>query len=377
MYNYNFIVDRFLFFTGSFTFKWVNGVATLLMILGVLMAVTGEIMCVWYNTNIVEIKLSLLFMKYNTRVGDILIRSHKLMIAVAFLLVFLHMGKAIFFSVFYGSRASTWKTGVLLLFFMFGVSYAGCILPWTVLSPTLYTMVQTILDTYIGGWSVFLLLGGEKYSTAILARTLIAHILLGVGGLLVLLLHLRAVHFVVSSVNRFYNWSTLDRPLWLPNELVKEVYLLYFFFFFFIHLLYKKSASWGSIYSGLHKFYYGAATNWNNLPPSIEPEWYFWIFYFVLASASSLLGGLLRILILFFFLMTLPMIKVAQCFKTTETPEDLSLNSVLTFAFLGLFLIFYNRSRASSWHIYFLDTILGFLWIGEGLMVNSNSELVK
>ncbi len=65
-------------------------------------------------------------------------------------------------------------------------------------------MVQTILDTYVGGWSVFLLLGGEKYFTAILARTLIAHILLGVVGLIIMGVHLRVVHFVVSSLNRYY-----------------------------------------------------------------------------------------------------------------------------------------------------------------------------
>ena len=94
-------------------------------------------------------------------------------------------------------------------------------------------MVQTILDTYIGGWSVFLLLGGEKYFTAILARTLIAHILLGVVGLIIMGVHLRVVHFVVSSLNRYYTWVTMDRPLWLPNEVVKEIYLLYFFFFSF------------------------------------------------------------------------------------------------------------------------------------------------
>lgn len=63
-----------------------------------------------------------------------------------------------------------------------------------------------------------------------------------------------------------------DRPTWLPNELVKELYLLYAFFFTFFFLLYKKSASWGSFYVSIHKFYYGGATNWNNLPPSIEPE---------------------------------------------------------------------------------------------------------
>jgi quinol-cytochrome oxidoreductase complex cytochrome b subunit len=160
------------------------------------------------------------------------------MIATAFVAVFLHMGKAFSFGVFYGARSSSWKSGFLLLLVMFGVSYAGCILPWTVLSPTLYTMVQTILDTYLGGWSVFILLGGEKLPMSILARTLIAHILLGVVGLILLGVHLRVVHFVGSSLNRFYTWVTLDRPLWLPNELVKETYLLfsYFFFFFFFTL---------------------------------------------------------------------------------------------------------------------------------------------
>jgi hypothetical protein len=96
-------------------------------------------------------------------------------------------------------------------------------------------MVQTILDTYLGGWSVFILLGGEKLPMSILARTLIAHILLGVLGLLLLGLHLRVVHFIGSSLNRFYTWVTLDRPLWLPNELVKETYLLFSYFFFFFY----------------------------------------------------------------------------------------------------------------------------------------------
>ena len=77
------------------------------MLLAVFMAVSGEVLCLWYNPNVMEIKFSLLFIKYNTRVGDILIRAHKLLIAVAFVLVFLHMAKALVFFVFSGSRAST------------------------------------------------------------------------------------------------------------------------------------------------------------------------------------------------------------------------------------------------------------------------------
>ncbi len=208
-------------------------------------------------------------------------------------------------------------------------------------------MVQTILDTYLGGWSVFVLLGGEKLPMSILARTLIAHILLGVVGLIVLGVHLRVVHFIGSSVNRFYTWVTMDRPLWLPNELVKEAYLLFFYFFFFFFMLYKKSANWGSTFTSLYKFYYGGATNWNNLPASIEPEWYFWIFYFVLASASSLLGGLLRIGLLFLLLFSSSVLKVAQCPKSVDSLEDIALNGALMFFFLLLFFIFFTRAKGS------------------------------
>lgn len=111
------------------TFKWINGVATLLILIAVKMAVSGELICLWYSTNVTQVKSSLLFIKYNTRMGDFLVRTHKILIAVGFATVFLHMAKGVYLSAFFGSRASTWKTGFFLLVIMFGVSYAGCILP--------------------------------------------------------------------------------------------------------------------------------------------------------------------------------------------------------------------------------------------------------
>ncbi len=129
MFNFKFFVDRVLFFTGAFTFKWVNGVATLLMLVALMMGVSGELMCLWYSTYITEVKASLLFMKYNTQIGDILVRSHKMLVAVGFASVFFHMAKAIQANAYYGSRAGMWKSGMGILMMMFGISYMGCILP--------------------------------------------------------------------------------------------------------------------------------------------------------------------------------------------------------------------------------------------------------
>jgi ubiquinol-cytochrome c reductase cytochrome b/c1 subunit len=346
------------------------------MLVALFMGATGELMCLWYSTYTTEVKASLLFMKYNTNIGDMLVRSHKMLVAVGFASVFFHMGKAIQANAYYGARGGMWKSGMGILVMMFGISYMGCILPWTVLSPTLYTMVQTIVDTYLGGWAVFLLLGGEKIPYSILARTLIAHILLSLAGVGFLMYHIRLVHFGASSINKYMTWPTNERPNWMPDEIVKELYLLYAYFFFFFFLIYRKSASWGSTYLSLYKFYYGGATNWNNLPTSIEPEWYFWIFYFSLASAKSLSSGLLRILLLFFFLGSLPLVKDLQCMKSADTAEHSSLNLGLSFFFIGTFLIFFNRSKGSWWHVVFLDGTLTSICIYEVMFTAVNLELV-
>jgi ubiquinol-cytochrome c reductase cytochrome b/c1 subunit len=345
------------------------------MLVALMMGVSGELMCLWYSTYITEVKASLLFMKYNTQIGDILVRSHKMLVAVGFASVFFHMAKAIQANAYYGSRAGMWKSGMGILMMMFGISYMGCILPWTVLSPTLYTMVQTIVDTYLGGWAVFLLLGGEKIPYSILARTLIAHILLSVAGAGFLMYHIRLVHFGGSSVNKYMSWPTNERPNWMPDEIVKELYLLYIYFFIFFFLIYRKSASWGSTYLSLYKFYYGGATNWNNLPTSIEPEWYFWIFYFSLASAPSLSGGLLRALVLFLFLGLLPLVKDMQCMKSADTAEHSSLNIGLGFFFTTVFLIFFNRSKGAWWHVKFLDHALTSICVYEIMFTSINIEL--
>ena len=75
------------------------------MLMAVQMAVSGELMCLWYSTNVNQVKASLLFMKYSTRSGDMLVRAHKVLIAAAFALVFFHMAKAVHLQGAAGSRA--------------------------------------------------------------------------------------------------------------------------------------------------------------------------------------------------------------------------------------------------------------------------------
>lgn len=74
------------------------------MLIALFMAATGELMCLWYSTYTTEVKASLLFMKYNTNIGDMLARSHKMLVAIGFASVFFHMAKAIQANAYYGAR---------------------------------------------------------------------------------------------------------------------------------------------------------------------------------------------------------------------------------------------------------------------------------
>lgn len=67
----------------------------------------------------------------------------------------------------------------------------------------------------------------------------------------------------------------------------------------------------------------------------------------MLASASSLLGGLLRIGLLFLLMFSASVLKLVQCTKSVDSLEDVSLNGALLFFFLILFFIFFTRAKGA------------------------------
>lgn len=72
-----------------------------------------------------------------------------------------------------------------------------------------------------------------------------------------------------------------------------------------------------------------------------------------------------------------PLAKSAQCAKSVDTAEDFSLNGLLLSSYIGLFFIFFNRSKASAWHVYFLDSILVATIAGEALFLTQSNDFSK
>jgi len=122
-------LDRVFGFFAPFTFKWVNGIGTLIVGAGVIQGITGELIVVWFAPNIKYVSSSLLHLKYSVPFGSFIYRIHHYGISLLFILIFFHLIKAIFTGAFRGSRNTIWFSGIIMLILMYGTSYAGCILP--------------------------------------------------------------------------------------------------------------------------------------------------------------------------------------------------------------------------------------------------------
>jgi hypothetical protein len=103
------------------------------------------------------------------------------------------------------------------------------------------------------------------------------------------------------------------------------------------------------------------------------------VFYFILANASSLVGGLVRMGILFGGLMFLPILfDVVDFFKISHS-EEFFFDGFFSVALFGIFYIFYTRAPLSFWHAYFLDLFLFSLWVGLPLsnVINMDFDILS
>lgn len=90
----------------------------------------------------------------------------------------------------------------------------------------------------------------------------------------------------------------------------------------------------------------------------------------MLASASSLLGGLLRIGLLFLLMFSASVLKLVQCTKSVDSLEDVSLNGALLFFFFNtIFYIFYKGQRGLLAHLCFRRHFSFFIFWGVGLFL--------
>lgn len=231
--------------------------------------------------------------------GWLLRYIHANMASFFFIVIFLHIGRGIFYGSYKKPRASLWYTGIIILFLLILTAFLGYTLPWGQMSfwgATVITNFVSILPV-IGSDVIQWIWGGFSVSNPTLGKFFSLHYLSPFILLFLVIIHLYSLHKVGSS-NPLGHAYNSDKIFFTPYYTQKDFFTVFIFLFFF------------TVICGQYPNYLGHSDNWiraNNLvtPTHIVPEWYFLLFYAILRTIPEKTLGVIFLVLSIFLLVIL------------------------------------------------------------------------
>nr|BAU70019.1 cytochrome b [Hydatigera sp. HCFr] len=220
---------------------------------------------------------------------------HIIGVNVLFILIFIHMGRSLYYSSY--SKISVWNVGFILYLLVMGEAFTGYILPWHQMSYWAATVLTSIVDSLpiVGSVIYKYVVGGFSITGDTLMRVLSVHVCLGFIIIMLMVVHLFYLHNGGSS-NPLYNFNSLSDIVYFHSYFTIKDLLL------FVCIL-TGVLSWLLLTPDLLvdiESYLEA--DQLNTPVSIKPEWYFLAFYAMLRCIGSKIGGLVLVLCFLIFL---------------------------------------------------------------------------
>nr|YP_009415137.1 cytochrome b [Breviscolex orientalis]ASL24590.1 cytochrome b [Breviscolex orientalis] len=216
-------------------------------------------------------------------------------VTLIFILMFVHMGRALYYSSY--SKLGVWNVGFIAYLLLMVEAFLGYILPWHQMSYWAATVLTTIVQglPIIGASLYSYVVGGFAVSNITLIRVFSVHVCLGFVIIGVLLLHVVYLHAVGTNNPLSSEWGYSD--------------VVYFHSYLSTKDLLSLSGACFLTMVGIWLVpdlvvdpdgYIEADVLLT--PASIKPEWYFLGYYAVIRAIESKVGGLVVVTsILFFF----------------------------------------------------------------------------
>jgi ubiquinol-cytochrome c reductase cytochrome b subunit len=248
-----------------------------------------------------------------------------------FLVVYIHIGRGLYYGSYMTPREHLWCSGVLIFVLMMATAFIGYVLPWGQMSFWGATVITNLFSAIplVGDSIVSWLWGGFSVDNATLNRFFSLHYLLPFLIAGVVILHLILLH-QSGSTNPLGIESNLDKISFYPYFYVKDLFGFIMLMVAFTWFCYFYPNSMG------HPDNYIPA-NPMVTPPHIVPEWYFLPFYAVLRSIPDKLGGVLAMGGALLMLVLLPWLNTSRVRSTAFRPiyRKLYWLSIANFFVLG------------------------------------------
>jgi ubiquinol-cytochrome c reductase cytochrome b subunit len=312
----------------NINYLWNFG--SLLLVCLIIQIVTGVTLAMHYNPSVAEAFNSVEHIMRDVNNGWLVRYLHSNTASAFFFLVYLHMGRGIYYASYRAPRSLTWVLGVIIFLVMIITGFLGYVLPYGQMSLWGATVITNLISAvpWIGQDIVEFIWGGFSVNNATLNRFFALHFVLPFVLVALVLMHIIALHDTAGSSNPLGVPVYYDRVPMAPYFLFKDLITIFIFFFVL----------------GIFVFFYpnllGDTDNYimanpMQTPPAIVPEWYLLPFYAILRSIPNKLLGVVAMVAAILIIMALPLTDLGS----TKGLQFRPLSKVVFYIFLVNFLM--------------------------------------
>lgn len=296
----------------NLTYAWSFGSLAGLCL--VVQMISGIFLAMHYSPNTDLAFTSIEYIMRDVNNGWLIRYMHANGASMFFIVVYLHIGRGLYYGSYLTPREILWCSGVIILLLMMGTAFTGYVLPWGQMSfwgATVITNMVTAIPV-AGKYVVQWLWGGYTVSNPTLNRFFSIHFLLPfiIAGLTIF--HLALLHKNGSN-NPISSDSNIDNITFYPYFLAKDTFAFCCFLLFFTLFIFYLP----NILNHSDNY-----INANPLetPAHVVPEWYFLPYYAILRSIPHKTGGILAMVGSILVLLVIPFINTSEARNTTYRP---------------------------------------------------------
>ena len=324
------ISNHILNYPTPINFTYAYSFGSLVGLFFALQLFTGIFLAMHYTCGIDNAFDSVVYIMTEVKYGYTLRYMHANGASMIFILMYLHIGRGLYYRSYLLDRRYLWWSGILIFLLMMGTAFIGYVLPWGQMSFWGATVITSLVTAVplVGESLAYWIWGGFSVSNATLVRFFSVHYLLpfiitGLIGLHLVLLH------EATSTNPLQIGAADSKLPFHPYYTIKDAFAFTVTLVFFVILI---------------KFYPNVLGHSDNFIPAnplvtpahIVPEWYFTPFYAILRSCPNKLGGVILMVAAILVLGVLPF--YAQPQNTLVTPMSIA-QQITFWLFSAVFLI--------------------------------------
>ncbi len=312
----------------NISYLWNFG--SLLAFCLIIQIVTGVTLAMHYNPSVLEAFNSVEHIMRDVNNGWLIRYLHSNTASAFFFLVYLHMGRGLYYGSYRAPRTLVWTLGTIIFLLMIVTAFLGYVLPYGQMSLWGATVITNLMSAipWIGQDIVEFIWGGFSVNNATLNRFFALHFVLPFILAALVLMHLIALHDSAGSGNPVGVSGNYDRIPMAPYFLFKDLITIFLFilvlsvFVFFMPNVLGDSDNY-------------VMANPMQTPPAIVPEWYLLPFYAILRSIPNKLLGVIAMLSAILILLATPFTDLSRSRGIQFRP----LSKIVFYIFIGNFLI--------------------------------------